>query len=77
MSTQIVPEAIQSNTNIPSTAMPAYRQFIYRQSQAFLESVDEWLSNHEVSDADAAKTPVQRIGLGMYWIQSGAGGKSK
>ncbi len=69
-------EARATNTNIPSSAMPAYRQFIYRQSQAFLETVDEWLTHHEISDAAAAKTPVQRIGLGMYWIQSDAGSKS-
>ena len=70
-------EARATNTNIPSSAMPAYRQFIYRQSQAFLETVDEWLTHHEIADADVSKTPVQRIGLGMYWIQSDSGSKSQ
>jgi hypothetical protein len=69
-------EARATNTNIPAAAMPAYREFIYQESQAFLETVDEWLSGHEIADADAKKTPVQRVGLGMYWIQSDAGSKS-
>lgn len=69
-------EARATNPNIPAAAMPAYRKFIYRESQQFLEKVDEWLSNHEVTDAEAKKRPVQRVGLGMYWIQneSGRGG---
>ena len=69
-------EARASNANIPATALPAYREFVYRESQAFLENVDAWLSRHEIPDADAKQTPVQRIGLGMYWIQSDSGSES-
>lgn len=62
-------EARATNTNIPTAAMPAWRKFIYREGQQFLERVDDWLTNHEVSDAEAKKKPAQRVGLGMYWIQ--------
>ena len=61
--------------NIPAAAMPAYREFIYRESQVFLETVDGWLTRHEFADADANNTAVQRVGIGMYWIQSDAGSK--
>ena len=70
-------EARATNTNIPAAAMPAYREFIYRESQVFLETVDEWLTRHELAAADANETPVQRVGIGMYWIQSDAGSKSQ
>jgi hypothetical protein len=69
-------EARATNTNIPAAAMPAYREFIYREGQVFLETVDEWLTRHELADADTKKTPVQRVGIGMYWIQSDAGSTS-
>ncbi|MFW2404222.1 MAG: DUF6502 family protein [Gammaproteobacteria bacterium] len=69
-------EARATNTNIPAAAMPAYREFIYRESQVFLETVDAWLTRHELADADTNKTPVQRVGIGMYWIQSDAGSTS-
>jgi hypothetical protein len=69
-------EARATNTNIPLAAMPAYREFIYREGQAFLETVDDWLSRHEVADADTANTAVQRVGLGLYWIQTDAGSES-
>ncbi len=69
-------EARATNTNIPATAMPAYREFVYRQGQEFLETVDAWLSAHELADAEAATTPVQRIGLGLYWIQSEPGSEA-
>jgi Family of unknown function (DUF6502) len=63
-------EARASNVNIPPRALPAYREFIYRESQAFLERVDAWLSQHEVPDAEAQRTAAQRVGVGVYWIQS-------
>lgn len=65
-------EARATNTNISPSAMPAYREFVYRESQTFLEKVDDWLSRHEVTDVEADSKPVQRVGLGMYWIQSDA-----
>jgi hypothetical protein len=63
-------EARASNTNIPASTTAAYRAFIYQEGQAFLEKVDAWLSLHQVSDAEAEHTPVRRLGIGMYWIQS-------
>jgi hypothetical protein len=63
-------EARASNVNIPPWALPAYRKFIYDESQAFLEKVDAWLTKHEVSDTEAKRSAAQRIGVGVYWIQS-------
>ncbi len=59
-------EARASNINIPTRALPAYREFIYTESQRFLETVDTWLTKHE----GAADEPGSvRLGVGMYWIQ--------
>ena len=66
-------EARASNVRIPTSAIPAYREFLYAESQAFLERVDGWLSDHEVS-RDAHDQDSQRLGIGMYWIQSDSGG---
>lgn len=63
-------EARASNTNIPVSVVPAYRSFIYEESQAFLEKVDEWLSNHEIPSDEVEGRQSLRLGLGMYWIQS-------
>lgn len=65
-------EARATNTNIPRSAMPAYREFIYRESQTFLENVDAWLSEHESRSDNSNAEPGRRVGLGMYWIQSDA-----
>ena len=67
-----------SNSRIPRSAVPEYRDFIYRESQAFLERVDEWLAEHEDSETDPNIDKVLRLGLGMYWIQTDAaeGGRS-
>ena len=54
-----------SNTNIPRSALRDFKQFLDDEGQAFLERVDEWLSEHE--DLEHEK-PV-RLGLGMYWIE--------
>jgi hypothetical protein len=63
-------EARATNTNVPASAVGPYREFIYAESQVFLEKVDAWLAQNQVADADAARASVQRLGIGMYWIQS-------
>ena len=59
-----------SNPRIPRSAVPRYREFVYEESQAFLERIDAWLSEHEVSDTDPEHKKALRLGLGMYWIQT-------
>lgn len=65
-------EARATNTNIPASAVAPYRDFIYAESQAFLEKVDAWLSDHQVGDKESAHESVRRLGIGMYWIESDA-----
>jgi hypothetical protein len=56
-----------TNTRIPANAVPAFREFIEIEGQAFLEQVDAWLSEHELKDGDKSKSI--RLGLGTYWIE--------
>ena len=60
-------EARASNLRIPRREMPAYRELVYRECQSFLEKIDAWLTAHEATDDTE---PAQRVGLGVYWIQS-------
>ena len=54
-----------SNAELPESAIPAFRDFIEKEGQAFLERVDAWLSDHE--DDEAEETV--RLGLGAYLIE--------
>jgi hypothetical protein len=63
-------EARATNVRVPRSAMPAYRELVYRECQAFLEKIDAWLTAHELPEDETA--PTQRVGLGIYWIQSTA-----
>ena len=54
-----------SNTQIPESAVPQFREFLEKEGQAFLERVDAWLVAHEDNDAEN----VVRLGLGAYWIE--------
>lgn len=54
-----------SNTQIPAKAVPAFREFIEQEGQAFFERVDAWLTDHEDENAP---NPV-RLGLGAYLIE--------
>jgi len=67
-------EARAANVQIPPWALPAYRKFIYAEGQAFLERVDEWLTSAEIPENEVAGSGAQRIGVGLYWIQSDDGG---
>jgi uncharacterized protein DUF6502 len=64
-------EARATNVQIPASALPAYRKFVYAEGQAFLEKVDAWLTAAEIPKQKGAGDGAQRIGLGLYWIQSG------
>lgn len=64
-------EARATNVQIPPSALPAYRKFIYAEGQAFLEKVDAWLTDTERREQQGGGSGAQRIGLGLYWIQSG------
>ncbi len=55
-----------TNTRIPASAVPEFREFIETEGQAFLERVDAWLSANEQTDADPDSCV--RLGMGAYWI---------
>ena len=54
-----------SNTRIPESAIPAFREFVEVEGQSFLERIDAWLSEHENGEAGDGV----RLGLGAYWIE--------
>ena len=56
-----------TNTRIPVRAIPEFREFIECEGQAFLERIDAWLSQHELT-GEGDETVV-RLGLGAYWIE--------
>ena len=47
----------------------AFRAFLEREGQAFLERVDEWLATHEATPAQRRKYRLRRFGVGVYQIQ--------
>lgn len=63
-------EARATNVLIPPWALPAYRKFVYAEGQAFLEKIDAWLTAAEIPEQEKAGSGAQRVGLGLYWIQS-------
>ncbi len=54
-----------TNKRVARTSVPAFQAFLEREGQAFLERVDEWLTEHEAENGDE----VVRLGLGTYWIE--------
>ena len=51
--------------NVPLSEIPKFREFVEREGQAFLERVDEWLTQHEDEESDNGV----RLGIGAYWIE--------
>ena len=56
-----------TNTNMSAATAAAFRDYLEKEGQGFLEKVDAWLTEHEC-DADE-EGPRMRLGLGAYWIQ--------
>jgi hypothetical protein len=56
-----------TNTRVPKSAVPDFQAFLEEEGQAFLERVDQWLTEHELDQTST--DPGIRLGLGAYWIQ--------
>ena len=54
------------NTRIDPEMLPDFHDFLDREGQAFLESVDQWLTDHEHTDDDQENT--LSLGVGVYFI---------
>jgi hypothetical protein len=66
-------EGRAQNAHIDPRHLPAFRAFMEREAQGFLERVDDWLSSHEV-DADSCTTAPVRLGVGVYAIHDARSG---
>jgi hypothetical protein len=62
-------EGRAQSLSVDARQLPAFRGFLEREAQGFLERVDDWLSTHEVDPADRDGVPL-RIGAGVYAIHS-------
>jgi hypothetical protein len=63
-------EGRAQNRHVDPRHLPAFRAFMEREGQAFLERCDEWLTAHEAS---AEAGPRVRLGVGIYAIQDLSG----
>lgn len=69
-------EGHATNKRIPSGHIAAFRGFVEKEGQKFLEVIDLWLSQHEsAADAGTSSDHV-RLGLGVYWIEEALQGES-
>ena len=67
-------EGRAQNRCIDPRHLPAFRAFVEREAQAFLERCDEWLTAHEAGQGP--DTPRMRLGVGAYAIQDEMIGES-
>jgi len=58
------------NDSVDVQALPAFREFLEVEGQAFLERIDDWLTRHAVEPGTTAGRRVMRLGVGMYHIQT-------
>lgn len=62
-------EGRAQNRHIDPRHLPAFRAFMEREGQAFLERCDEWLSSHELATVGGTNAKTLRLGVGVYAIQ--------
>lgn len=59
------------SVRVDARALPAFRELLEREGQAFLERIDDWLTAHEIGEAGAAPDRRRsiRLGAGVYHIE--------
>jgi Family of unknown function (DUF6502) len=68
-------EGRAQNRHIDPRQLPAFRAFMEREGQAFLERCDEWLSAHEMPPDQSTAATTLRLGVGVYAIQERVAGE--
>jgi hypothetical protein len=58
------------NDKMDPAVLPAFREFLDREGQAFLEKVDDWLTRHASEPARDPGHRRIRLGVGMYHLQT-------
>jgi hypothetical protein len=56
------------NDRVPASAVPEFLKLLNVEGQAFLERMDQWLTEHQADAADAQAGSV-RLGIGLYQVQ--------
>ena len=60
------------HVGIPIEALPAFREMSARQSQALLEGLDAWLTEHDIEHLPASGLPpgdTARVGVGIHYFE--------
>jgi uncharacterized protein DUF6502 len=61
-----------SNERVRAPSLPLFRRIVGEHGQQLLETLDDWLSAHEVSATeDKDKRDTVRTGVGIYFFQNG------
>jgi hypothetical protein len=66
-------EGRATNVQMRTKDAKAFRAFLEREGQGFLERIDEWLSVHEATTAERQRYPMRRFGVGIYQIHDDHG----
>ena len=60
------------HVGIPVDALPAFREMSARQSQALLEDLDAWLTEHDIEHLTESELPpgdTARVGVGIHYFE--------
>lgn len=62
-------ERLADNAKIPEDQVEAFQAYVEERGLQFLQSIDVWLSEHQVEDQDASAVRTVRLGAGAYLIR--------
>ncbi len=54
-----------ANDAIPLEVIPKFREYLDKRGQAFLEEIDDWLTQHQLNDGRAA-ADTARVGISLF-----------
>jgi hypothetical protein len=68
-------EGRATEPRVPSEHLPAFRDFLEQEGQAFLERTDRWLHEHQCDTERSTNQRTTRMGVGVYMV-AGSGGRN-
>jgi hypothetical protein len=56
--------------HVPGTEVQLFRQFGHSNAENFMQSIDQWLTNHEVAGTSESENIDRRVGVGVFYFES-------
>jgi hypothetical protein len=64
-------QRVAYSDHVPGTDVPSFREFGHGNAAEFMQGIDQWLTEHEVSGTHSQSENIdRRVGIGVFYFEN-------